>query len=53
MTADVVMFSLVLREFVSCVKAIRQNDAEIAFGKHTLLYDMARGLEINELFKII
>jgi ABC-type branched-subunit amino acid transport system permease subunit len=36
--ADIVMFSLVLREFGSFVKAIRENDAEMAFGKHTFLY---------------
>jgi len=51
--ADIVMFSLVLREFVSCAKAIRENDVEMAFGKHISLYDMARVLEISELFKIL
>jgi hypothetical protein len=36
--ADTVMFSLVLREFVNCVKVIRKNYAEMAFGKHIFRY---------------
>jgi len=36
--ADIVMFSLVLREFVSFVKRIRKNYAEMALGKHIFRY---------------
>jgi hypothetical protein len=36
--ADIVMLSLVLREFVICEKGIRENYSEMAFGKHIFCF---------------